>query len=161
MLPPDLLFPPPRTSFRVRHWGDPARVPRSGPFNLRRERCHPNLHGSAPPKLKLGLDLGTWQANPLLGKTSSSPCDLSRGYEAGGAVSEIGHGRSYQTHTHTRTHAPAARLREKQSSDCSLEAAQTQSFSSWHVGAVPVTQGTTPRPEAGGCSKLGLIHNSL
>ena len=95
--PSDLLFPPPRTSL--------GRSSESSTLASQSEKgkVPPEPPWVRPPKLKLGLDLGTWQDSPLLGNTSSSPCDLSRGYEAGGTVSEMGHGWSYQTHPHTQT----------------------------------------------------------
>ena len=116
---------------RVRLRGDPARVPPSGPLILRRERCHPSLHGPPLQARQLGSGLGTWQHSPLLGNTSSSPCDPSRSKLA--PSQRWGMGWSYQAHTHTHTHT-GCETKGKQSSAYSLEAAQTQSLSPWRVG---------------------------
>ena len=123
----------------VRHWGDPARVPRSGPFNLRRERCHPNLH---PPQAESWIGFGHLASQPT-GWSYQTHTHTRTHAHTHTRTHAHTHTRTH-AHTHTRTHAPAARLRENQSSDCSLEAAQTQSLSSWHVGAVPGTQKATP-----------------
>ena len=86
---------------RVRHWGDPARVPSSEPLNLRREGATRTSMGP-PLQAELGLDLGTWQDSPLLANKSSSPCDPYEGTKLGAPSQRWGMGWSYQTHTHTR-----------------------------------------------------------
>ena len=96
-------FPPTFSSpLRVRHWGDPARVPRSGPLNLRRKGATRTSMGP-PPKLSLGWIWALGKTAHFSGTQALPPVIPHEGTKLGAPSQRWGMGWSYQTHTHTRT----------------------------------------------------------
>ena len=104
--PPDLLFPPPRTSLGRSSESSTLRAPQS-----EKGKVPPEPPWARPPKLSLGWIWALGKTAHFSGTQALPPVIPHKGTKLGAPCLRDGAwgGRT----KHTRTHAPAARLREK------------------------------------------------